>query len=141
LTDPAGLKSWPRGHSQGWKEKKQCGNAQPTYHLTAAHNLFNPRTHLQKVVQATIFFLLKQVFNPTLTQHSPTPCICETLAPHDLPMDSNNLLSLLITNQFAVDHHIQFENDERGRFARSRRAIETHDLELQAQIAERTIAI
>ncbi len=63
------------------------------------------------------------------------------MAPHDLPMDSNNLLSLLITNQFAVDHHIQFENDERGRFARSRRAIETHDLELQAQIAERTIAI
>ena len=56
-------------------------------------------------------------------------------------MDSNNLISLLITNQFAVDHHIQFENDERGRFARSRRAIETHDLELQAQIAERTIAI
>jgi hypothetical protein len=56
-------------------------------------------------------------------------------------MDSNNLLSLLITNQFAVDHHKQFENEERGRFARSRRANESHDLELQAQIAERTIAI
>ena len=56
-------------------------------------------------------------------------------------MDSNNLLSLLITNQFAVDHHAQFENEERGRFARSRRANETHDLELQAQITERTIAI
>jgi hypothetical protein len=56
-------------------------------------------------------------------------------------MESNNLLSLLITNQFAVDHHSQFENDERGRFARSRRAIESHDLELQAQIAESTIAI
>jgi hypothetical protein len=56
-------------------------------------------------------------------------------------MDSNNLISLLITNQFAVDHHNQLENEERGRFARSRRAIETHDLELQAQIAERTIAI
>jgi hypothetical protein len=56
-------------------------------------------------------------------------------------MDSNNLISLLITNQFAVDHYSQLENDERGRFARSRRAIETHDLELQAQIAERTIAI
>jgi hypothetical protein len=56
-------------------------------------------------------------------------------------MDSNNLISLLITNQFAVDHHTQFENDERGRFARSRRANETHDLELQAQISERTIAI
>ena len=92
-------------------------------------------------MQTAMLFLLKQVFNPTLIQHSPTPCICETLAPHDLPMDSNNLLSLLITNQFAVDHHTQLENDERGRFARSRRAIEIHDLELQAQIAERTIAI
>jgi hypothetical protein len=56
-------------------------------------------------------------------------------------MDSNNLLSLLITNQFAVDHHTQFENEERSRFARSRRAMESHDLELQAQIAERTLAI
>jgi hypothetical protein len=65
----------------------------------------------------------------------------ETLAQQHMPMDSNNLLSLLITNQFAVDHQTQFESDERGRFARSRRAIESHDLELQAQIAERTIAI
>jgi hypothetical protein len=56
-------------------------------------------------------------------------------------MDSNNLINLLITNQYAVDHHTQFENDERSRFARSRRANETHDLELQAQISERTIAI
>jgi hypothetical protein len=56
-------------------------------------------------------------------------------------MDSNNLLSLIATNQFAVDHNTQFESEERGRFARSRRANETHDLELQAQIAERTIAI
>lgn len=56
-------------------------------------------------------------------------------------MDSNNLLSLLITNQFAVDHHTQFESEERGRFARSRRAIESHDLELQAQIAEKTFSI
>ena len=56
-------------------------------------------------------------------------------------MDSHNLLSLLVTNQFTVDHHSQLENDERGRFARSRRANESHDLELQAQIAERTIAI
>jgi hypothetical protein len=54
---------------------------------------------------------------------------------------SHNLLSLLIANQFTVDHHSQLENDERGRFARSRRANESHDLELQAQIAERTIAI
>jgi hypothetical protein len=92
-------------------------------------------------MQARIYFLLKQVVNLTLTQHSPRPCICETLAPHHMAMDSNNLLSLLITNQFAVDHHMQFENEERGRFARSRRAMESHDLELQAQIAERTIAI
>jgi hypothetical protein len=56
-------------------------------------------------------------------------------------MESNNLLSLLVTNQFVSDHHSQFENEERRRFARSRRAMESHDLELQAQIAERTIAI
>jgi len=92
-------------------------------------------------MQTAAFFLLKQVFNLTLTQHSPSPCMQETLAPHYLPMDSNNLLSLLITNQFALDHHMQFEDEERGRFARSRRAMESHDLELQAQIAERTIAI
>lgn len=65
----------------------------------------------------------------------------ETLAAHYVPMESTNLISLLIANQFAVDHHIQFESEERGRFARSRRAMETHDLELQAQITERTIAI
>jgi hypothetical protein len=65
----------------------------------------------------------------------------ETLAAHDLLMESTNLISLLIANQFAVDHHTQFENEERGRFARSRRDMESHDLELQALIAERTIAI
>ena len=92
-------------------------------------------------MQTAAYFLLKQVFNLTLTRNSSSPCICETLAPHHMAMDSNNLLSLLITNQFAVDHHTQFENEERGRFARSRRAMESHDLELQAQIAERTIAI
>jgi hypothetical protein len=92
-------------------------------------------------MQTTTFFLLKQVFNLTLTRNSSSPCMCETFAPHHMPMDSNNLLSLLITNQFAVDHHMQFENEERGRFARSRRAMESHDLEIQAQIAERTIAI
>ena len=58
-----------------------------------------------------------------------------------MSMDSNNLISLLIANQFSLDHHMQFENDERSRFARSRREIESHDLELQAQIAKRTIAI
>ena len=56
-------------------------------------------------------------------------------------MESTNLISLLITNQFAVDHHTQFEDEERSRFARSRRAMESHDLELQAQISEHTIAI
>jgi hypothetical protein len=56
-------------------------------------------------------------------------------------MDANNLLSLLINIQSSADHHMQFESEERGRFARSRRAMESHDLELQAQIAERTIAI
>jgi hypothetical protein len=53
----------------------------------------------------------------------------------------NNLLSLLIHNQFSVDHHTQLESEERGRFSQSRRSIEQHDLELQAQIAERTFAI
>jgi hypothetical protein len=84
---------------------------------------------------------LGQLIHLLITSHSLAPCTCETLALHYLHMDSNNVLSLLVTNQFAVDHHTQLENDERGRFARSRRAIETHDLELQAQIAERTIAI
>ena len=65
----------------------------------------------------------------------------ETLAAHYQAMDANNLITLLIANQFAVDHHTQFENEERGRFARSRRDMESHDLELQALIAERTIAI
>lgn len=56
-------------------------------------------------------------------------------------MDANNMISLLINYQYSADHHTYLENEERGRFARSRRAMETHDLELQAQIAERTIAI
>jgi hypothetical protein len=53
----------------------------------------------------------------------------------------DNLLSLLIHNQFSVNHHTQLENEERGRFSQSRRNIELHDLELQAQIAEKTFAI
>jgi hypothetical protein len=92
-------------------------------------------------MQAAIFFLLKQVFNLTLTQHSPRKYLPETLEPHHMTMDSNNLLSLMMTNQQSIDHLTQFEDEERGRFARSRRAMESHDLELQAQIAERTIAI
>lgn len=51
------------------------------------------------------------------------------------------MLSLLIHNQYAADHHTQFEIEERSRIARSRRAIEAHDLLLQAQIQERMIAI
>ena len=58
-----------------------------------------------------------------------------------MPMDANNLISLLIANQFAIDHHTQLENEERGRFSRSRRDMESHDLELQALLEERTIAI
>jgi hypothetical protein len=92
-------------------------------------------------MQVATFCLLKQVFNLTLTHHSPSPCMQETLAPHYLPMDSNNLLSLMMTNQQSIDHLTQFEDEERSRFARSRRAMESHDIELQAQIAERTIAI
>ena len=65
----------------------------------------------------------------------------ETLAKHYFLMYSNNLLSLMMTNQQSIDYFTQFENEERGRFARSRRAMESHDIELQAQIAERTIAI
>ena len=56
-------------------------------------------------------------------------------------MDSNNLLSLLITNQHSVDHFTQLENEERGRFSLSRRNIERHDLELQARITESTFSI
>jgi hypothetical protein len=82
-----------------------------------------------------------EVIHLFITHHSLASCLPETLTQQHMPMDSNNLLSLLITNQFAVDHHMQFESEERGRFARSRRAMESHDLELQAQIAERTIAI
>jgi len=36
-------------------------------------------------MQGGTYFLLKQVFNPTLTQHSPCPCICATLVPHHMP--------------------------------------------------------
>jgi hypothetical protein len=91
-------------------------------------------------MQATIYFLLKQVVNPTLTQHSPSPCICDTFAPHYCAMD-NNLLSLMITNQHSVDHFTQLESEERGRFSLSRRNIERHDLELQARITESTFSI
>jgi len=91
-------------------------------------------------MQTTIFFLLKQAFNLTLTQHSPSPCICETFAPQYWAMD-NNFLSLMITNQHSVDHFTQLESEERGRFSQSRRSIERHDLELQARIAESTFSI
>jgi hypothetical protein len=92
-------------------------------------------------MQASAYFLLKQVVNQTLTHHSRRKYLPETLAPHHMPMDSNNLRSLMMTNQQSIDHLTQFEDEERSRFARSRRAMESHDIELQAQIAERTIAI
>ena len=84
---------------------------------------------------------LGQLIHLLITSHSLAPCIWDTWLSQYSGMDSNNFLSLIVTNQFAVDHHTQLENEERGRFARSRRAIESHDLELQAQIAERTFAI
>jgi hypothetical protein len=62
LTNPACLKSWPcSSHSQGREEKKESRKAQPTNNLTAAYYLLNPRTHLQKVVQTGVFFLLKHL--------------------------------------------------------------------------------
>jgi hypothetical protein len=56
-------------------------------------------------------------------------------------MDSNNLLSLMMTNQQSVDHFTQLESEERGRFSLSRRNMERHDLELQARITESTFSI
>ena len=56
-------------------------------------------------------------------------------------MDNNNLISLLIHHQFSVDHHTQFELEERGRFSQSRRDVESQEIELQAQLAERTLSI
>jgi hypothetical protein len=53
----------------------------------------------------------------------------------------NNLKSLLAHHQFSVDHHTQFEFEERGRFAQSRRDVESHEIELQAQLAEKTLSI
>ena len=50
-------------------------------------------------------------------------------------------MSLLIHHQFSVDHHTQFELEERGRFSQSRRDVENHEIELQAQIAERAVSI
>jgi hypothetical protein len=56
-------------------------------------------------------------------------------------MVNNNLLSLLVHHQSSVDHHTQFEFEERGRFSQSRRDVENHEIELQAQIAERALSI
>jgi hypothetical protein len=65
----------------------------------------------------------------------------ETLAAHYLPMDNNNLISLLIHNQFSVDHHTQLELEERGRFSQARRDVENHEIELQAQLQEKVLSI
>jgi hypothetical protein len=67
--------------------------------------------------------------------------VCETWAAHPSAMDNNNLLSLLIHHQSSVDHHTQLEFEERGRFSQSRRDVENHEIELQAQIAEKAISI
>jgi hypothetical protein len=56
-------------------------------------------------------------------------------------MDNNNLISLLIHHQSSVDHHTQLELEERGRFSKSRRDVENHEIELQAQIVERALSI
>ena len=60
---------------------------------------------------------------------------------HSSVMDNNNLISLLIHHQSSVDHHTQLEFEERGRFSQSRRDVENHEIELQAQIAERAASI
>ena len=67
--------------------------------------------------------------------------VWETLAAHSSAMDNNNLISLLIHHQFSVDHHTQLEFEERGRFSRSRRDVENHEIELQAQLAEKALSI
>jgi hypothetical protein len=56
-------------------------------------------------------------------------------------MDNNNLISLLIHHQSSVDHHTQLEFEERGRFSQSRRDVENHEIELQAQLAEQALSI
>jgi hypothetical protein len=65
----------------------------------------------------------------------------ETLAAHYLLMDNNNLISLLMHNQFSVDHHTQLEIEERGRFSQARRDVENHEIELQAQLQEKSLSI
>jgi hypothetical protein len=56
-------------------------------------------------------------------------------------MDNNNFISLLIHHQASVDHHTQLEFEERGRFSQSRRDVENHEIELQAQLAEKVLSI
>jgi hypothetical protein len=56
-------------------------------------------------------------------------------------MDNNNLISLLIHHQSSVDHHTQLELEERGRFSQSRRDVENHEIELQAQLAEKALSM
>jgi hypothetical protein len=63
------------------------------------------------------------------------------LLAHYLPMDNNNLISLLIHNQFSVDHHTQLEFEERGRFSQARRDVENYEIELQAQLQEKVLSI
>jgi hypothetical protein len=63
------------------------------------------------------------------------------LLAHYLLMDNNNLISLLMHHQFSVDHHSQFEMEERGRFSQARRDVENYEIELQAQLQEKVLSI
>jgi hypothetical protein len=65
----------------------------------------------------------------------------ETSAEHSYAMDNNNFISLLIHHQASVDHHTQLEFEERGRFSQSRRDVDNHEIELQAQLAEKVLSI
>jgi len=65
----------------------------------------------------------------------------ETWAEHSSDMDNKNFISLLIHHQASVDHHTQLEFEERGRFSQSRRDVENHEIELQAQLAEKALSI
>ena len=68
-------------------------------------------------------------------------CVRETLAAHSSAMDNINLISLLIHHQSSVDHHTQLEFEERGRFSQSRRDVDNHEIELQAQLEEKVLSI
>ena len=53
----------------------------------------------------------------------------------------NVLFRILMNDEFSTIYRTQLEREDRVHFARSRREIEQHDLELQAQIIERFFSI